>query len=201
MFPVSGGMANYPKLTHGPFVGFILAWSSWLSYVVMTPIEVQAVIQYASVFIPALSFKHNGTSELTGIGYFVAFILMLIIVFINTIGIRFLSESNKFISVWKFLVPALAIIFLLASSHGVHNLNAAGGFMASGWHGIFASLSLGGVAFAFTGFQNGLILAGEVKNPQRNVPLSIIGAILVGFIFYSLLQLAFILALPFESSF
>lgn len=45
MFPVSGGMANYPSFTHGPEVGFLFAWASWLSYVVMTPIEIQAIME------------------------------------------------------------------------------------------------------------------------------------------------------------
>lgn len=196
MFPVSGGMSNYPKITHGPLVGFILSWTSWLSYVVMTPIEVQAILQYMSIFIPSLSANHNGYTELTQIGYIVAIFIMVTLVAINAIGIRFLSESNKFISIWKFAIPSLAIIFLLSSSDGISNLSAAGGFMPNGWHGIFASLSLGGVAFAFTGFQNGLVLAGEVKNPQRNIPISILGAVILGFVFYSFLQLAFILALP-----
>jgi amino acid transporter len=196
MFPVSGGLSNYPKITHGPLIGFILSWTSWLSYVVMTPIEVQAILQYASIFIPSLSTSNNGYIELTRIGYIAALFIMIILVAINATGIRFLSESNKFISIWKFAIPSLAIIFLLSSSQGLNNLSAAGGFMPNGWHGVFASLSLGGVAFAFTGFQNGLILAGEVKNPQRNIPISILGAVLLGFIFYSFLQIAFILALP-----
>src|SRR5476649_400999 len=41
MFPISGGMTNYPGFTHGGDVGFLFAWVSWLSYVVMTPIEIQ----------------------------------------------------------------------------------------------------------------------------------------------------------------
>ncbi|HCD9344801.1 TPA: APC family permease, partial [Legionella pneumophila] len=64
------------------------------------------------------------------------------------------------------------------------------------WVEIFTALSAGGVAFAFTGFQNGLILAGEVKNPQRNIPIAILGAVLVGFILYFMLQFSFIAAVP-----
>ena len=52
MFPVSGGMSNYPTFTHGIEVGFLFAWTSWLSYVVMTPIEIQAILQYSSHFFP-----------------------------------------------------------------------------------------------------------------------------------------------------
>ena len=58
MFPVSGGMSNYPTYTHGQEVGFLFAWTSWLSYVVMTPIEIQAILQYSSHFFPGLN-NHN----------------------------------------------------------------------------------------------------------------------------------------------
>ena len=61
---------------------------------------------------------------------------------------------------------------------------------------IFTALSAGGIAFAFTGFQNGLMLAGEVKNPQRNIPIAILGAVLIGFVLYFMLQFSFIAAIP-----
>src|SRR5260364_316404 len=48
--PLCGGMSNYPTYTHGHEVGFLFAWVSWLSYVVMTPIEIQAILQYGSTF-------------------------------------------------------------------------------------------------------------------------------------------------------
>src|SRR3990167_10074771 len=54
MFPVSGGMTNYPSFTHGHKVGFLFAWISWLSYVVMTPIEIQQIIKYTSWLFPSL---------------------------------------------------------------------------------------------------------------------------------------------------
>src|SRR5579871_1235035 len=57
MMPIAGGMANYPTFTHGKEVGFLFAWVSWLSYVVMTPIEIQAILQYASHFFPILLVK------------------------------------------------------------------------------------------------------------------------------------------------
>ena len=49
MFPISGGMTNYPSFTHGQDVGFLFAWTSWLSYVVMTPIEIQGYEPTVSV--------------------------------------------------------------------------------------------------------------------------------------------------------
>jgi amino acid transporter len=64
MFPVSGGMSNYPTYTHGQEVGFLFAWTSWLSYVVMTPIEIQAILQYSSHFFPTLIVDDPATLKL-----------------------------------------------------------------------------------------------------------------------------------------
>src|SRR5690242_5030501 len=47
MLPVAGGTAHIPQLSHGPFVSYILSWIAWISAIIMTPIEVQAVLQYA----------------------------------------------------------------------------------------------------------------------------------------------------------
>ena len=41
-----------------------------------------------------------------------------------------------------------------------------------------------------------MILAGEVKNPQRNIPIAILGAVLIGFVLYFMLQLSFLVAIP-----
>jgi amino acid transporter len=195
MIPISGGMANYPTFTHGEEVGFLFAWISWLSYVVMTPIEIQAILQYASHFFPIL-VEHGGGIKLSGYGYLAAIMIMLVVVLLNSFGIKMLAECNKYASIIKFAVPLIAIICLLSYHHdasGGLNLNLKHGAV---WGNIFSALSLGGVAFAFTGFQNGLILAGEVKHPQRNIPIAILGAVGVGFLLYFLLQLSFILAMP-----
>src|SRR6476659_9781232 len=72
MFPISGGMSNYPTFTHGKEVGFLFAWTSWLSYVVMTPIEIQAILQYSSHFFPILIVAGSSTFELSTYGYFAA---------------------------------------------------------------------------------------------------------------------------------
>lgn len=196
--PVSGGMSNYPTLTHGKEIGFLFAWTTWLSYVVMTPIEIQAVLQYGSYFFPELIVQNSSTFHLSSLGYIVAFLVLSTITLLNTFSIKVIAECGKYAGVIKFLIPSFAIISLLSVSD--HQ-----GFMknftldlnhASGWENIFSALSTGGIAFAFTGFQNGLILAGEVKKPQRDIPLAILGAVAIGFMLYFLLQLAFIVAMP-----
>lgn len=195
MFPISGGMSNYPTFTHGKEVGFLFAWTSWLSYVVMTPIEIQAILQYASHFFPALVEGNSITLELSNYGYVAAVGIMLFVVVLNSYGIKLLAECNKYASIIKFILPGIAIISLLHVAPSMDNVSVHLSDKDS-WIKIFAALSEGGVIFAFTGFQNGLILAGEVKNPQRSIPIAILGAVIIGFILYFMLQLSFVAAIP-----
>lgn len=195
MFPISGGMTNYPSFTHGGDVGFLFAWTSWLSYVVMTPIEIQAILQYSSRLFPQLVTENSTAFELSGIGYIVAIVIMISVVLLNSFGIKFLAHCNRYASIIKFVLPGLAIITLLSTSPTFSHLQLDLSSKTA-WLQIFSALSTGGIAFAFTGFQNGLMLAGEVVNPQRNIPMAILGAVLIGFVFYFLLQLSFLVAVP-----
>lgn len=195
MFPVSGGMSNYPTFTHGQEVGFLFAWTSWLSYVVMTPIEIQAILQYSSHFFPSLIVDEASVLTLSGMGYVVAIGIMLFVVILNSYGIKMLAECNKYASIIKFALPTVAIVALLNYAPNLSNISLHLSDKES-WVNIFTALSAGGIAFAFTGFQNGLILAGEVKNPQRNIPIAILGAVIIGFVLYFMLQFSFIAAMP-----
>jgi amino acid transporter len=197
MMPVSGGLSNYPTYTHGKEVGFLFAWTAWLSYVVMTPIEVQAILQYSSHFFPSLVLKDTTTLSLSPTGYIVAFFIMFGVVILNTFGIKKLSEYNTLASIIKFILPTTAIVSLLYMSPTRFAVNLHLSRLED-WKEIFMALSAGGIAFAFTGFQNGLMLAGEVKNPQRNLPISILGAIVIGFLLYFMLQWSFLTAIPKE---
>ena len=195
MFPVSGGMSNYPTYTHGLEVGFLFAWASWLSYVVMTPIEIQAILQYSSHFFPALVLSNTTTLTLSSYGYIAAVAIMLFVVIVNSYGIKLLTECNKYTSLIKFILPSIAIIFFLKTAPHFSNIHLTLTDKNS-WVEIFTALSAGGIVFAFTGFQNGLMLAGEVKNPQRNILIAILGAVLIGFFLYFMLQLSFLVAIP-----
>lgn len=195
MFPVSGGMSNYPTFTHGKEIGFLFAWTAWLSYVVMTPIEIQAILQYASHFFPILVAGNSITLQLSSYGYLAAVVIMLFVVFLNSYGIKLLAECNKYASIIKFILPGIAIISFLHIAPSMNNISINLSNKES-WVAIFAALSEGGVVFAFTGFQNGLVLAGEVKNPQRSIPIAILGAVLIGFVLYFMLQLSFLAAIP-----
>src|SRR5579883_3302642 len=50
MFPVAGGTAQIPQMSHGTFTSFIVSWLAWLSALTIVPVEVQAILQYASTY-------------------------------------------------------------------------------------------------------------------------------------------------------
>jgi amino acid transporter len=70
------------------------------------------------------------------------------------------------------------------------------GLFPGGIRGLTAALPLSGIIFAYSGFEQADQLAGEIKNPGRNLPRAIIISILIGTVIYCLLQITFIGALP-----
>jgi amino acid transporter len=68
--------------------------------------------------------------------------------------------------------------------------------MPMGWHGVFSAVATAGVVFSYLGFRQGVELAGETDNPQRNVPIAIFGSLALCTVIYVALQFAFLGALP-----
>ncbi len=194
MYPVSGGTARFPHFAFGSGAGIGFGFFSYLQAVTIAPIECFAVMEYGSHFIPAL--YNSNTSNVTGWGFVVTIVLMAIFVAVNFLAMRIFSRVNSALTWWKIAVPVLAIIVLLFKFHG-GNFTAGGqGFMPGGAHALFAALPAAGIVFAYSGFEQADQLAGEIKDPQRNLPRAIILAVTVGIIIYCLLQLAFIGAMP-----
>jgi amino acid transporter len=110
---------------------------------------------------------------------------------INLAGAKFLSDSNVIIVIWKTIVPVLAIVVVARLQFNPSNFHAGGGFMPFGFHGVFAALT-GGVVFALQGFEQAVQLAGEARNPRRDVSRAILTAMAIGALLYSLLQVTMI---------
>jgi amino acid transporter len=136
-----------------------------------------------------------GVTVLTGPGIVVAVVLMALFTVINILGVATLAKSNNAITVWKVAIPFLAVIALVILSFNASNFTAAGGFAPFGIQGILSAISTGGIIFAYLGFEQATQLGGETRNPGRNIPLAIIGAMLIGVVMYILLQVAFLGAL------
>jgi len=193
-FPVAGGMIQFAQYSHGPLVSFMIGWMVWISSVAIAPVETLGLIQYAANYIPALVTNAQDTHVLTHTGIFAAAGVMFIMCILNYYGAQFFSRSNSIITAIKLIVPVSTIFLLIFFGFHSTNFHAAqsGGFLPYGIHGVLAALPLGGVIYSFIGSNTVLQLAGETKNPQRNIPLALIGSMIFCTILYALLQIAFV---------
>ena len=195
MFPVAGGSVRFPHYAFGSLIGFASGWFAFLGSVTTAPIEVEAALQYATNYIPGLMTANGGTPVLTGTGYLVAALLMLVFSGINLMGVRWLAETNKVAVWWKIAIPVLAVVVLMAVSFHPGNFTAGGGFLPFGWKGVFVAIASGGVIFAYLGFEQAIQFGAESRDPRRNIPLAVIGSIVLGVVLYIALQVAFTAAL------
>lgn len=195
LFPVAGGTAQIPQISHGLFTSFTLSWIAWLSALTMAPIEVQAVLQYASTYFASLTYLNaEGVPVLTSLGLVWATILMLGLCAMNIASFKGLVRFNFILFAFKVAVIIIAVTTLLKSSHHTSNFYGFGESVSSidGWHAILAAVATGGIAFAFTGFKHGVELAGEAKRASFAIPLALVGSVLSCLLLYVGLQLAFI---------
>jgi amino acid transporter len=189
-YPVAGGTARYPRIAFGGITGFTAGWVAWLQSVTLAPIEVEASLGYLNGRVPGPSMvADNGA--LTGFGLIIAAVLMALFTLINILGVRWLSESNRITVIWKTAIPLITIVVLIIVTFHGSNFTAKGGFAPFGAHGIFAALPLG-VAFALQGFEQASQIGGEARNPQRDLPRAILGAMIIGTVVYIGLEVAFV---------
>lgn len=199
-YPVAGGGGRFPYYSHGPIVGFTAGWASWLQAVFIAPIEVLAAITYVnSVGWVNQHFNmiaKDGPSAglLNGTGLAVAIVLMVVFTAMNLAGAKFLSDSNVIVVIWKTAVPFLAVGVVAVLQFNAANFHAGGGFLPFGFHGVFAALT-GGVVFALQGFEQAVQLAGEARDPKRDLSRAILTAMAIGAVLYALLQFVMIGAL------
>lgn len=194
MLPVAGGIARLPQFSHGNVVSMAMGWSAWVGYNTTAPIEVEAMLRYLAPHLPWL-YQSSTAGHLTHWGMLAAGLMLLLFTIINVFGVRFFARLNASITWLKIAVPVIVAVVLLADGFESTNLSAGGGFFAMGAEGVMASIASGGVIFAYIGFRHTIDLAGEAKNPQFTVPAAILLTILICFLVYALMQLAFIGAL------
>jgi len=197
MLPVTGGTAHIPQISHGALTSFILSWIAWITALMLAPIEVQAVLQYASLFFPGLMHEVGGTATMTLLGYIWAAILMISLCLVNIFSYRGLMHSNFVLFVFKFSVMLLTIfaIFHVRFTPGNFTGLLASTSTPQGWQSILSAVATGGIVLAFNGFKSGVEMAGEAKKLSIAIPLSTAGSVLACLLLYLGLQICFIGAL------
>jgi len=186
-YPISGSTARFTWIHAGTLGGFFAGTYSYLQAMAVAPIEVEATLGYldAKVWHGLV----NAQGLLTGKGLVVAIAFMFFFTAVNLVGIRWMARTNTVMTWWKIAVPIVTIIFIATKVFHSSNFST-GGFFQYGIKGVFIALPLG-VLFALEGFEQAAQLAGEARNPRRDVPIAVVGSMLMGAAIYMLLQVTF----------
>ena len=218
MFPKAGGQYVYLKEAFNPLAGFLYGWSFFAVIQTATIAAVGvAFSKFAGYFIPALEL--NDTNVILQLGglkihtaQVVSILLIVFLTWVNTRGIK----SGKVIQTSFTVVKLLSLFglivfgFLLASKPEIWNANwqdawamksrAADGSIIGG---VAGSAVLGAIAASMVGsifssdaWNNVTFIAGEVRNPKRNIGLSLFLGTLIVTIIYVSANLMYISVLP-----
>ncbi len=201
LFPRAGAVVHFPRLSHGSLLARIWSWILFLAYVSVAPAEVVASLNYLDVmlrrfsihWIPPFLYKGaDGAHLLTGTGIIIAIALLGVFTLLNFLGIKWAMRISNTAGWWKLAIPLLTAVMLLTAGHHWQNFHINPADSRSQIEGIFTSLSTAGVLFSFLGFRQAVELAGESSNPRRNIPIAVVGSVLIGLLIYLLLQAGFI---------
>ncbi|HXG59417.1 MAG TPA: APC family permease [Thermoanaerobaculia bacterium] len=187
-FREPGGAYLYARTAFGEFIGFETGWMNWLA-------RVTSLASLSNGFVVALALLF----PVAGQGAPRAAIIVGLIVslaVIHFIGVRY-GAASIYLFTWGKLLPLLAfivvslIVFRQNPIPGSLTLPPAG----TDWNS--AALFM---LFAYAGFENLGVPAGEYKNPQRHLPWALLTGILCIAIIYVLAQLGAMASLPDLSS-
>ncbi len=194
MIPAAGGLARYPKYTHGAFLGFITSWILIIAGAAVSTIETEATVQYLNFYVHGLFINKSLTPE----GMIFAFFILIVFFLLNLFGARIFAKTNTFLTYFKILIvvtTAAALIYISIKSGNIKNL-AGYNLMPYGYDGIMKSISLGGIIFSYLGFRQAIDLSGEAKNPGRDIPVATILSVVIGITVYTMLAFSFIISVP-----
>lgn len=151
----------------------MFSWITWLWTMVLVPIEVQAVIQYSSTIFPDLMHKTSDGQSLTTAGYITATILMGALSAINVVGVKLMAETNKFVVIWKLVIPISVGLLLIGVNPHTQNFTSKG-FAPNGFEGILSSIAIGGVSFFFFWISDRNFSCRRSKKPSKIYTICII---------------------------
>jgi amino acid transporter len=152
------------------------------------------MIGYAGHWSWAQGLQHKDQT-LTPSGLLTAVVLMAVFVAVNFFGVRALAHTNSAATWWKIAVPLGAIFVIAVGNFHPANFHSEG-FAPFGAKGVLSAISESGIIFALLGFEQAIQLAGESRNPRRDLPRATLGSVAIGAVIYVALQVVFIAALP-----
>ncbi|MGA7575277.1 MAG: amino acid permease, partial [Terriglobales bacterium] len=206
MFPDSGGQYIYLREAYGDLVAFLYGW---MLFAVANGGTIAALsvasAAYMGNIIPAISQAHVIFS-LAGMpftrAHAVGLILIAVLTYVNVVGLRWGALLQN-VSTWtKFTAMAVFIVlgFAIGKGHWSNFSAQAPGGLSMGLSAaqLISALGVGLIAvfWAYDGWVYITWVAGEVKEPRRNVPLAmVLGVLVVGAIYLGM-NMTYVYALP-----
>ncbi len=194
MKPQAGGEYVYIRDAFGPLAGFLCGWT-WT--IVIKPASLAAVstgiVQVLGSFSPLAFLTINGT-HLTRVGQLVAFAMVFLVSGINYIGVRRAGNFQLAFTVLK-IALIIAISAMAFISHGTWE-HFAGRYVAATGGIVGFILAVKAALWAYDGWSDLNMVAEEVSSPERNIPLALIGGLVVIGALYMLVNAAVQYVLP-----
>src|SRR5215210_6231605 len=224
MFPKAGGQYVYLREAYNPFVGFLYGWSFFAVIQTGTIAAVAVAFgKFLGYIEPSLGDGNILIGDAAGFkitaAQVVGIVLIVLLTYINTRGIKSGKLIQTTVTSAKLLALFGLIIFgFLAAKSSVWDANWTDAWtikqhasrMATAstentWTPLIGLVALGAIASAMVGsifssdaWNNVTFIAGEVKNPQRNIGLSLFLGTLIVTIVYVAANLMYISVLPLD---
>jgi APA family basic amino acid/polyamine antiporter len=188
-FPIAGGEYTYLRRTYGPFLGFL---SGWASFTVGFGASIAAgAMSFAIYLLQLLPLNTGETIASTTI----ALGLLWTITGFHLAGVKAGGFLQRALTVLKVAAIALLIIAGVTIGNGTWaNLSATDVHVFPGIGALFMSLIF--ALYAYSGWNAAAYLAGEISDPARAIPRTMIGGTLFVVLLYLLLNGLYLYALP-----
>jgi len=160
MFPKSGGPYVFVKEGFGNFIGFLVGWNSLLALVAWGGLTALGFVEYLSYFIPT-------PRVLTAVLAIVAFTIL------NYVGVRLVGRTQIALT----FLGTSALLLLISVGISRVNLTLYSPMFPNGVVGMFQASLI--VFLAFLGFEAITSVGEEIKNPEKNLPRSILLTLIV----------------------
>jgi len=184
MIPVSGSAYTYGYATLGELPGWIIGWDLILEYMVAA---VLVSTGWSAYFVNLLNnlglhlpqkFVASPWDKTPGLINIPAMLIVLLLTALLIRGVKESSRTNMIIVIIKI---AVILFFIVMAAPHVNPENWKP-FMPFGFKGIMTSAAI--VFLAFVGFDAVSTVAEETVNPQKDMPIGIMGSLLVATILY-----------------
>jgi APA family basic amino acid/polyamine antiporter len=195
MVPVAGSAYTYAYATLGEIVAWTIGWDLILEYGLSLAPTASSWSDYLQHLLANVGITLPAWAQTAAVAHgqidVVAAFSVVAITVIVAIGIRESSNVNAWLVVFQIVTM---LVFVGATFHAVHAVNLKP-FAPFGWNGILSSTAL--VFFAYIGFDTVTVASEEAHNPERNVPIGIIAALIIGTLLYVALTICTVAVVPF----